>query len=369
MINRVNLYLFCLAIVCTGGCLNAAESAHKVLRILNWSEYISVDPNIDDGLSIEDRSYALKEFSEEFGCEVEYYEYEETTEAMARLNKSEGFYDVIIASTGEVERMLEGGYIEKLDRRLIPNHRYISLFYDELESKRDVWNFAMPYLYGTTGIAYRTDLCDFEVTRFSQFFDPEFAQGVKRAIMNDCQVMLGLTNLYLGNDPNENRRSNHNEAIKALRRLKTAGLVDSISTNVELLGEKLTSGEIGFAVMYSGDALAIARNHKNLKYVIPEEGAEYYIDSFVIPNSTTKKELAHAFVNFMLRPEVNARESMNLLFPTFNLAALSIVEKKAPEQLQNESIYPLPETLGNLHEFSMHSASQLQYWSRFLNED
>ncbi|MCH6255758.1 spermidine/putrescine ABC transporter substrate-binding protein [Puniceicoccaceae bacterium K14] len=350
-------------------CLIAESEEVPVLRVLNWSEYLSVDPKVDDGLAIEEKSYALREFSKEFGCKVEYYEYEETTEAFSRIDKNEGFYDVVVASSGEVVRMIEGGYVEPLDKVKIPNYRYVSLFYDDLESQRDIWNYAMPYLYGTTGIAFRSDLVSQMVTGLDQFFDPEFSPDVKRAILNDSQVMFGLVSIMLGNDPNTNRRGYHSDAAKTLHRLKSANLIDTISTSVELLGEKLVNGEIGFAIMYSGDALGIAEEESNIEYIIPSEGAEYYIDSFVIPSSSKNKELAHSFLNFMLRPDINARESMELLFPTLNLAALSIVEKRAPDQLLDENIYPLPETVRGLHEFSMRSASLIQYWHRFLNEN
>lgn len=346
-----------------------AEESVPVLRVLNWSEYIALDQDLDDGRAIEERSFALREFAKEFNCKVEYFEYEATDEAVSRLDKTKGFYDVIVATAGEIDRMVSGNYLFPVNRKLVPNYRYISVFYDDFESQRELWNYAMPHLYGTTGIAYRTDLCPGEFDSLAQFFDPVHFPDQKRAIMNDSQVMFGLANIYQGNDPNENRRHHHNAASKVLLKMKSSNILDVISTNVELLGEKLVSGEIAMAVMYSGDALALAEVYDNIEYVIPKEGAEYYIDSLAISSASENKDLAHSFINFMLRPEVNARESMSLMYPTFNLAALSIVEAKAPEQLSNESIYPLPEAIRELFEFSMRSAYQIQYWNRFLNED
>lgn len=349
--------------------VEANDAELPVLRVLNWSEYIAVDESMDPESPIEDRAFCLSEFSKKFGCQIEYYEYEETIEAYSRIRKNVGFYDVVIASMGEINRMQKGGALDRLDKTKILNYRYVSLFYDSNKADEEVWNFAMPYLYGTTGIAYRSDLVANPVISWKQLFDPDELLRGKISVMNDSQVMFGIASVYKGKDPNSLKPSDYRKLTQEFRKLKEGGYLYDVSSNVEELSTCLLNGELAMAVMYSGDALAVSSVNPNVKYVVPEEGSEIYVDSLAVLDDSSQKELAYKFVNFMLDPEVNARNSIELLFPTMNLAALSVVERERPDLLSNADIYPLPDTLLSLKEFNAYSVVQEQYWNRFINED
>tara|TARA_B110000037_G_C17048487_1_gene476722 strand:- start:812 stop:1357 length:546 start_codon:yes stop_codon:yes gene_type:complete len=181
--------------------------------------------------------------------------------------------------------------------------------------------------------------------------------------------MFGIASVYKGKDPNSLKPSDYRKLTQEFRKLKEGGYLYDVSSNVEELSTCLLNGELAMAVMYSGDALAVSSVNPNIKYVVPEEGSEIYVDSLAVLDDSSQKELAYKFVNFMLDPEVNARNSIELLFPTMNLAALSVVERERPDLLSNADIYPLPDTLLSLKEFNAYSVVQEQYWNRFINED
>lgn len=358
-----------ILIICWLLWVDNIHAEKPVLRILNWSDYIAVDEEKDSSVSLDERAFALAEFARQNNCRIEYYEYEETAEAFSRIRNSSGFYDVAIVSMGEVGRMSEGGYLETLDRSRLRNYRYVSTFYDTNQRDNHLWDYAMPYLYGTTGIAYRRDLLESKVTSWKQYFEPEEYLVGKIAMMNDSQVMFGLAAISEGLDPNALKNSNYRKLANKFLHLKNGGFLAEISSNVGSLSESLVNGDLSMAVMYSGDAVAAADLNPNIEYVVPVEGSEFYIDSMTILKDSSEKNLAYKFVNFMLKPNVNAMNSIELYYPTFNLAALNIVENKHPELLRNDDIYLTPEKIFTLKEFNIHTAAQRKYWNRFLNEN
>ena len=346
------------------------EDGKPVLRVLNWSSYIAVD-SADETLPLPQRSPALRGFAAKEGCRVEYYEYAETAEAMSRVGKSLGFYDLVILSSNEVERMAQAGYLLRLDWSQIPNRRYLPAREDgDPLWGRSAWDYAAPYLYGTTGLAYRRDrVSELEASDWATYFEPSPARKGRIGVLNDPQVMYGLAKLYGGLDPNSGSFEDYRVAARALHGLKDGGFVGLVSSDVERLQGALLSGDLDMAVMYSGDVNSLLDENPNIGYSIPRQGAEFFVDSFAVLEGGKNRELAHRFIDYMLEPAVNAQNASSLKYATPHRGALEILRRDDPQQLANPGIYPTALERARLREFNDYSSWQSLYWQMFLNED
>jgi len=130
----------------------------------------------------------------------------------------------------------------------------------------------------------------------------------------------------------------------------------------------MLAGDIAISPMFSGDALAAIDKapEGQLKYVLPREGAEFYVDSFVITKESRNKDLAHKFINFMIRPEIHARNAIYLQYLCPNRAAKTIIERDAPEQLLNPAIYPSDKTVSKLKSYSNHNPEIYRLWNKIF---
>jgi len=257
--------------------------------------------------------------------------------------------------------------LTQLEKDLIPNIANISLKYLGLNT--DSQNaYSLPYLVGSTGIAYNQGVFDRKISSWNDFFTPDEKFSGKIGIFNDGFVMIPLAMIAIGADPNSSAPDTIRKAGKIIYKLNKNGYLGLVSANVETIQKKLLDGTLAAAIMYSGDALAIyEKSNGKIKYIIPQEGSEFYVDSFVILKSSTNKRLAHKFINFCLSPEIQAANAIYLQYSCPNKKGLDIIKKIAPGQLENPAIN-LPENLlKKMYMFTNNDPEMQRLWKKIFH--
>ena len=297
--------------------------------MFNWTDYI--DPDL------------YGEFEEASGVRVIEDNYSSNEELLAKLQGGSAGYAVIVPSDYTVGIMIEEGLLAKLDHANIPNlsnlaDRFTQVPYDPGSV------YCVPYMWGTTGFGYDSTKVD-PPASWSVFFEPDPNSDIygRVTMLDDPRESFAAALAYLGYDINTTNEAQLNEAKDALIRAK-AQLAGYDSDTYEDL---VASGENLLAHGWNGDFLLAMEDNENIAYVTPKEGGVVFVDNLCIPASATpeQKLAGEMLINFLLEPEVAARNSEFIYYASPNKAA----EAFLPEDFLNDtSIYPPAEVLDKL---------------------
>ncbi|WP_440071220.1 polyamine ABC transporter substrate-binding protein [Streptosporangium sp. OZ121] len=254
--------------------------------------------------------------------------------------------DVAFVSGQYAQALNEAGLLEPIHPELIPN--LANLYPEAKELSYDKGNvFSVPYTWGTTGICYRTDLVKTAPTSWNDILDPP-AEALKKVTMMTTERWLALPAIKaLGYSVN----TKSDEEIAKVKEKLLEAKPKLLGYDDTTFGEKLKTGE---AVMVEAWDGWCPTTEKNIKFVIPKEGSDLWVDTMVVLKSSKNKEAGHAFINYILDPKVHGWAAENILYKVPNKAAMDAMDAKlkadnAPLQmtpsdlLKGESIIDLGE--------------------------
>ncbi|WP_449062376.1 polyamine ABC transporter substrate-binding protein [Planomonospora algeriensis] len=267
--------------------------------------------------------------------------------AMAKLTSgADTGIDVAFVSGQYAQALNEAGLLEPLHPELIPN--LANLYPEAKELAYDKGNtFSVPYTWGTTGICYREDLVKATPSSWNDILDPP-AEAKKKVTMMTTERWLALPAIKaLGYSVN----TRSDEELAKVKEKLLAAKPNLLAYDDTTFGDRLKSGE---AVMVEAWDGWCPTSEKNIKFVVPEEGSDLWVDTMVILKSSKNKEAAHAFINHILDPKVHGWAASNILYKVPNKAAMDIVDADLKAQntplqmspadlLQGESIIDLGE--------------------------
>jgi len=340
-----------------------AATEAKVLNVYNWSDYI--DPAV------------IEDFQKETGIEVHYDVFDSNEVLETKLLTGNSGYDVVVPSAYFLERQVKAGVFRKLDKAQLPNLANLDPELLQRAAGHDPGNeHGVVYMWGTTGIGYdaakvKAIMPDAPVDSWRLVFDPAVAAKFKDcgiSVLEDPTDMVGTMLLWLGKDPNSQSEADLQLAEEAL--LKVRPFIRLITSSQYI--EALANGEICIAVGYSGDILqardraAEAGKPVDIRFSIPQEGALMWFDTLAIPADAKHPGNAHLFIDYLLRPEVAARNSDFVNYANANVPATALVN----EELRNDpGIYPSAETKARLQPNLSKSAEFTRLlnrsWTRF----
>ncbi|MED7926815.1 spermidine/putrescine ABC transporter substrate-binding protein [Nonomuraea sp. LP-02] len=243
-------------------------------------------------------------------------------EAMAKLTASgDSGIDVAFVSGQYAQALNEQGLLEPIHAELVPN--LANLFPEAAQLSYDKGNkYSVPYTWGTTGICYRSDLVKSVPTSWNDLLKPP-AWADKKVTMMTTERWLALPALKsLGFSVNTDK----DEEIAKAKELLLEAKPHLLAYDDTTFGEKLKSGE---AVMVEAWDGWCPTTEKNIKFAVPKEGSDLWVDTMVIMKSSKNKEAAHALINYILDPEIHSWAAENINYKVPNKAAMERV--KAPE--------------------------------------
>ncbi|EHM02248.1 putative putrescine-binding periplasmic protein [Acetobacteraceae bacterium AT-5844] len=315
--------------------------AGGTLNVYNWSDYI--DP------------YAVSRFQQETGIRVRYDVFDSLETLEGKLSAGRSGYDIIVpTSEPTFARLARANALLPLDRSKISNWGNQDPALLQRVAASDPGNrFGAVYLYGTIGLGIRTDRIravfpDAPLDSLDLLMRPENAHKLARcgiAVMDSAIDVLPSVLRWLGRDPNSTETADLRAAEEALLAIRPHVRAIIPSGNIM---DALATGEYCVAMTYSGDVIqAQARAREagrgvEIGYVQPKEGAQLWFDMLAIPADAPNPDAAHAFINFLLRPDVMAGITNHVRYPNAVPAATPMVD----EAVRNDpNVYPTPEML------------------------
>ena len=332
IIRRVIPVTICILFI--GGGFYYAEESGVVnddkLVVYNWGEYI--DPEV------------LTIFEEETGINVVYEEFETNEILYPKVSSGAIAYDVVCPSDYMIQRMIENDLLTEINFDNIPNIKNIGKQYMEQSRQFDPENkYSVPYCWGTVGILYNKTMVDEPVNIWSILWDPKYKDNI--LMQDSVRDAFGATLKYLGYSLNSTDLDELTEAKNLLieqKPLVQAYVIDQVR-------DKMIGNEAALGVIYSGEAIYTQKENPNLEYVIPKEGSNIWIDSWVIPKNAEHKENAEKFINFLCRPDIALMNFEYITYSTPNEAARELIED---ESIRNSEIaFPDLSKYDNLETF------------------
>ncbi len=295
------------------------------LVFLNWPDYM------EQGL--------IKKFEKQHGCKVRqvYYETEEDQERLLSLTNGKG-YDVVLVSMINGLSYLNRKWLAPVDAASVPNIRHIDPAWGRLAP--ELMKHAVPFSWGTMGIAYRKDLVRGEVRGWKDLLVPQEELRGRIFMIKDLRDAMVSALKMLGYSVNSASMEELDAAEKVL--LSQKPFVKKYGYPALDKKSQLVKGDIWMAMVYSGDAVTLHELNKNIAFSFPAEGTSLWLDNLVVLESSSKKELAMAFVNFLNDPQNGAKLAGHIFQATPNLAAKKLLP---PEHLRNTIIWPDEKTM------------------------
>jgi spermidine/putrescine transport system substrate-binding protein len=230
--------------------------------------------------------------------------------------------------------MRREGLLQPVDTSKIANFRLIApRFTDQSFDPNN--KYSIPYMWGSTSLAVNTSLLPAgTVQKTADLWKPELKGRL--LLPNDLREVLGIGLKVLGYSINETDPEHLRLAYEKLQTLMPQVRVfDSDSPKQALL-----SGEVAAGLVYNGEAYVANGENESIVYIYPPEGFSLWLDSFCIPKGAEHSEEAHAFIDYVLRPQVSATISEAMGYSSPNTKAVALL----PEAMKKNSIVnPLPE--------------------------
>ena len=341
----------------------AVTDNEKVLNIYNWSDYIAPD--------------IVPAFEKEYGIKVNYDVFDSNEVLQTKLLAGKTGYDIVVPSASFMALQIKAGVFQKLDKSLLPNLKNVD---PELSARLELFDPGMDhgvnYFWGTSGVGYNVEkikaaMPDAPVDSFRMFYDPEVVKHFKSCgvtILDAPDEVVNTVLVYLGRTANSEAPEDLAAAEKVLMSIRP--YVRYINSSKYI--EDLANGEICLAMGWSGDVgqsrsrADEAKNGNTIKYLIPKEGAVMFFDMMAIPADAAHPKNAHLFVNYILRPEVSAKNSSAVKYAASNAAAYPLID---PAVFNDRGVFPSAETkkhlVPDLPRSQAYTRLLTRMWTRF----
>lgn len=323
--------------------MTACNDDGEKLYVYNWGDYMDMD--------------VVKEFEEEYNVKVIYQEFATNEDLYVKIKNSSEPMDVIFPSEYMLERMSNEGLLNELDFSKLDNFKYVDkdltgMSYDK-ENK-----YSVPFFWGTVGIIYNSEKYPEGLQKWADLWNEKYKKDMVLYYSQRDILMVALKKLgYSMNTSDEAQLEDAKNELIDQKPLVYAYLGDEIK-------DILIAEDANVGIVYSGDAGIVIEENPKYKYVLPKEGTNLWFDVAAIPKNARNVNRAHDFINFLLRPEIAARNAEYLQYATVESEA----KKYLPESLvNNEALYPDRTNMTNFEIFEDPS-QKLKLYDRIWTE-
>ncbi len=330
---------FCAAFINAAG----AQSG-RVVNVYNWSDYI--DPKV------------LEAFTKDTGIKVQYDTFDANETLETKLLAGKSGYDVVVPTGYFLERQIKAGVFQKLDKTRLKN---LDNLWPDIAKRLSVYDpgnqYAVNYMWGTTGIGYNVKVMrdrlgpNGTINSWDIVFKPDNLAKFKDCgvhMLDSADDIMPAALHYLGLNPNSTDTGELDKAAELLMKIRSS--VRKFHSSEYL--NALAGGEICLVVGWSGDIKQAqkraveAKNGVEIGYSIPKEGAQMFFDNLAIPKDAGHVVEAHAFIDYLMRPDVAAKNSDLVAYANGNLASQKLIDKAV---FDDKSVYPDAATMSRLY--------------------
>jgi putrescine transport system substrate-binding protein len=341
----------------------APAAEEKVVNVYNWSDYI--DPAM------------LEAFTKETGIKVNYDVFDSNEVLQTKLLAGNTGYDVVVPSASFLELQIKAGVFQKLDKSKLPNWSHLDESIMARIAKHDPGNeYAVNHMWGTDAIGYNVKKVmaidpKAPVDSWSLILDPKWAAKFKDcgiSVLDAPDEVVGVALAYLGKDPNSESLDDLKAAEDLLMKIRPYVRMIHSSQYID----SLANGDICVTLGWSGDILQSksraeeAGQGVEIAMTVPKEGTIIWFDMYAIPADAPHPDNAHAFINYMMKPEVAAANSNFVHYATANKDALPLLD---PAVRDDPGVYPpqavMDKLFPNLARSPEYTRELNRAWTRF----
>jgi spermidine/putrescine transport system substrate-binding protein len=286
-----------------------APKGERTFHVLVWSDYLVPD--------------LVAEFEKEFHCAVAETNFGNNEELRAKLLAGGSEFDVVCPSDYAVAQLAKDGVLAPIDAAKVPNLKNLSSRFDG-KPYDPGHRWSVPYQWGVTGIAWRKSAVPDAPRSWKDLFDDAKLAAWKGRVsmLNDGREVAAAALLARGRSPNSRDEKEIAEAGADLRRQREfVAKYDS-----DLFGDSLVAKETVIAQGWSGTIANAQKEDPDIAFVVPDEGALTYVDNWAVPKDARQKDLAFAFIDFLLRPDVAAKAANERRYASVNEAAKPMID-------------------------------------------
>lgn len=312
--------LICSLVLTFGLFAGCQKSDKKTINVLNYGE------NIADGI--------IEEFEDKYNVKVNYKTFDDMETMYIEVSSGKTNWDAVLVSDYMADRMIQEGLLQKIDKDKIPNLEEMNE--SDMGQPYDPNNdYTVPYMNGTIGIIYNKDLVSDPVDSWDIMWNEKYKKQI--FVLDAQRDAIGMALKKLGYSLNTTDEKELEEAKNALIEQKPLVL----KYGADEVKDLMTSGEVAIAMIWSGEGLTLADENENLEYVIPKEGANYWLDSWAIPVSANDKETAEEFINFVSSKDNAYKIAEEIGYTTPNKLAM----EEQPEEVRNNEGAYMPQEI------------------------
>ena len=314
---------------------DASSESSDELYVYNWGEYIDED--------------VITQFEDETGIRVVYDLFETNEEMYPIIEAGAVTYDVVCPSDYMIQKMVENDLLAEINFDNVPNVDQIDPAYMEMSKAFDPENkYSVPYCWGTVGILYNTKMLE-ELgveppKKWADLWDERLSGEIlMQDSVRDAFMVALKKDGFSMNSESEDELQQAKQDLIDQKPLVQAYVIDQVR-------DKMIGGEAAVGVIYSGEMLYIQEEVANLgldytlEYVLPEEGTNLWLDSWVIPKNAKNKENAEKWFDFLCRPEIAKANFEYITYPTPNKGAFELLDE---EMQNNKAVFPDIDSLEN----------------------
>jgi len=351
--------LIAMALLIVAGPLAAQPTKERTVNVYNWSDYI--DPAV------------LEDFTKQTGIRVKYDTFDSNDMLETKLLAGRTGYDLVVPTAYFLERQIKAGVFQKLDKSKLSN---LGNAWDEIAQRLAAYDpgnqYAVNYMWGTTGLGFNVKKArevlgaDGKIDSWDVMFKPEVLARFKDCgvhVLDAADDVFAAALAYLKLNPNTKDQTDLEKAADLLAKIRPS--VRKFHSSEYL--NALASGEICLVLGYSGDIkqaqkrAAEAKNGVEIGYAIPKEGAMLWFDNLSVPKDAKNVTEAHALIDFLLRPEVAAKNSNFISYANGNAASRPLIDKAI---LEDKTIYPDEATMKTFYTIQSHDQKTQRLMNR-----
>ena len=343
MMKRIiNILILLCCIASLSSCGNSTEERSRVLKIYNWADYI------DEDVLAEFPDWYKQQTGEDLRIIYQVFDINEIM--LTKIERGHEDFDVVCPSEYIIERMLRKDLLLPIDRNFghtpdyIPNvSPYIRHELNKTsQPERQTEDYAVPYMWGTTGLIYNTTMVEEPPTKWADMWDVAYTNNV--LMFNNSRDAYAIAAKTIGlsmNPQSVDEITAITDALKKQKNIVQAYVMDEVF-------DKMEGGEAAMAPYYAGDAITMIDENPDLAFVHPEEGVNFFIDSMCIPANAKHQEAAEMFINYLCEPDVGLA---NADFIGYSTPITAVWEMLDDDLKYSEIAYPSQEVLDKAEVF------------------
>ena len=338
----INALLIAGVVALSASTAQAQEA--KVLNIYNWSDYIAED--------------TIKNFEKETGIKVRYDTFDNNEIVHAKLVAGKTGYDIVVPSSGWAKLQMDGGLLRKLDKSLLPNLKNLDPDIQQQIASLDPGNqYLVNWLWGYTTVGINTAKVKaalggepMPANVWELVFNPKYVSKLKGcgvSVLDSASEVVPAALHYLGRDPFSKNAADYQDAAALLKSIRPSITLFSSSGYIN----DMAGGSICLALGWSGD-INIARQRaidgktgQDIQALVPSNGGILFFDMMAIPVDAPNAANAHAFINFIMRPEVHASLTNKVFYANPNKESRKFIK---PEVANNPTVFVSPAQMATM---------------------